>query len=73
MNKHIERDIIDGIQTCISPCKGLCVGDYVCNGCGRTDEEKRDWGGYSDERKLEVLRRIENEQERGEQEDGCHG
>ncbi|WP_287124663.1 DUF1289 domain-containing protein [Chromohalobacter sp.] len=35
-----------GTQRIQSPCVGLCsttVGDRVCRGCQRTDEEIRDW------------------------------
>lgn len=42
-----------------SPCIGRCTlttGDTVCRGCGRTEEEFRDWNSYTDERKIEVKR-----------------
>ena len=49
-----------------SPCIGRCTlttGDTVCRGCGRTEEEFRDWNTYSDAKKIEVkamaARRIE--------------
>ncbi|MBW5799048.1 DUF1289 domain-containing protein [Halomonas elongata] len=38
----------------VSPCVGLCsttVGDRVCRGCQRIDDEIRDWPGFeADER-----------------------
>ncbi|MDL4862875.1 DUF1289 domain-containing protein [Halomonas elongata] len=39
----------------VSPCVGLCsttVGDRVCRGCQRIDDEIRDWPGFeADERR----------------------
>ncbi|SDK89678.1 hypothetical protein SAMN05661010_00456 [Modicisalibacter muralis] len=38
-------------QRIASPCVGLCsttVGDRVCRGCQRNDDEIRDWFAYSD-------------------------
>ena len=43
------------------PCIGICstsVGDLVCRGCGRSVVEIRDWNSYTNEQKLEVMRRI---------------
>lgn len=47
-----------------SPCIGRCsctLGDDVCKGCGRTADQVRDWNGYSDKQKAEVLRVVEND------------
>lgn len=44
-----------------NPCRGRCtlgVGGTVCKGCGRTLEEVRDWGTFTDEQKIEVKRRA---------------
>lgn len=44
-----------------SPCIGKCsctLGDDVCRGCGRTAEQVRDWNGYTEEQKAEVLREL---------------
>lgn len=44
------------------PCKNECslgLGGDTCNGCGRNIEEVRDWNSYSDDKKAEVIRRIE--------------
>lgn len=41
-----------------SPCVGVCtatsLGDKICKGCLRTEEEVRDWNTYSDEKKIEI-------------------
>ncbi|SEM27024.1 DUF1289 domain-containing protein [Halomonas caseinilytica] len=45
----------------ISPCVGLCsttVGDRVCRGCQRIDDEIRDWPGFEAEerqRRMDAL------------------
>ncbi|HET8789790.1 MAG TPA: DUF1289 domain-containing protein [Modicisalibacter sp.] len=52
-------------QRIASPCVGLCsttVGDRVCRGCQRNDDEIRDWFTYSDDERrtrmseLDILR-----------------
>lgn len=39
----------------LTPCKGICTAtnlcDAVCNGCGRTAEQVRDWITYDVETK----------------------
>lgn len=46
-----------------SPCNNICKLDDndVCIGCKRTIEEIAKWSTYSDEEKLEVIKRLENE------------
>lgn len=42
-----------------SPCVGVCrlkEDDVICLGCGRTQEEIRDWRVFSDEQKLSIKR-----------------
>jgi|TARA_R110002020_G_scaffold202084_7_gene405087 predicted Fe-S protein YdhL (DUF1289 family) len=44
-----------------SPCIGVCTttqwGDSICRGCGRTSDEVRDWGTFTEiEKKLIVIR-----------------
>nr|WP_299379524.1 DUF1289 domain-containing protein [uncultured Halomonas sp.] len=41
-------------QAIVSPCVGLCsttLGDPVCRGCQRTENEIRNWFGYADEQR----------------------
>ncbi len=40
-----------------NPCKQICKYDdnQVCIGCQRTMEETREWKGYSEREKAEVL------------------
>lgn len=45
----------------ITPCIGICKVNNVsrtCEGCGRTPEEISDWNKYSDEQRMEVMRRL---------------
>lgn len=45
----------------ITPCKGICVvnsATQLCQGCGRTTLEIRCWKEYSDEQRIEVMRRL---------------
>lgn len=47
-----------------SPCIGTCLynpAETSCLGCKRTPDEIREWLILTDEQKLAVLRRIENE------------
>lgn len=42
-------------------CVGRCshnVGDAICRGCGRTVDEVREWGRFSDAEKLAVKARA---------------
>lgn len=39
-------------QAEMSPCQGVCKSDEItgwCFGCGRTDEEIKDWQEYEDD------------------------
>jgi|TARA_A100001015_G_scaffold319334_1_gene441891 predicted Fe-S protein YdhL (DUF1289 family) len=42
-----------------SPCIGTCSvtqwGDTTCKGCGRTDQEIREWNTYSDNQKKLIV------------------
>jgi predicted Fe-S protein YdhL (DUF1289 family) len=57
MKVNGERDLTD------SPCVGICsstnVGDAVCIGCGRTAEEVIEWNTYSDEKRVEINKRLQ--------------
>jgi len=47
-----------------SPCIGTCLYNpdtSACLGCHRTPREITDWMYYTDEQKLAVLKRIEDE------------
>lgn len=48
-----------------SPCVGNCtatsLGDEICKGCGRTFDEVINWNTYSDERKQEIIKRLEDQ------------
>ncbi len=48
-----------------SPCVGICsatsLGDAVCIGCGRTFDEVRLWNTFSDEKKIEVNQRLQQQ------------
>ncbi len=49
-------------QRIVSPCVGLCsttVGDAVCRGCQRHEDEIRDWFVYSDATRREVMHRLD--------------
>jgi predicted Fe-S protein YdhL (DUF1289 family) len=54
-----ERDLTD------SPCVGICsstnVGDAICIGCGRSAEEVIDWNTYTDEHRIAINIRLQNE------------
>jgi predicted Fe-S protein YdhL (DUF1289 family) len=45
-----------------TPCKRICVlVDYkMCEGCGRTWEELREWSFYSDKQREEIMERLKN-------------
>lgn len=51
-----ERTLID------TPCIGICsttnVGDKICKGCGRTDEEVIHWNMYTLEKKCAINKRL---------------
>ena len=50
-----------------SPCVKICkYGEYlsqglelVCIGCGRTQDEIRDWTIYSDEKRRKIMERLD--------------
>ena len=43
-----------------SPCVSVCALDAegMCSGCFRTGNEIRQWGGYSNPERLEVLKQV---------------
>ena len=45
-----------------TPCKRICrIVDYkLCEGCGRTWEELRDWSFYSDKQRDEIIERLKD-------------
>lgn len=49
-----------------TPCRGICtatsLGDAVCKGCGRTQQEVQEWNGYTKEQKIEINQRLRNNQ-----------
>lgn len=45
----------------ITPCVSLCVVDREtnkCKGCGRTLDEIRKWSTFSDEERMEVMKKL---------------
>jgi uncharacterized protein len=44
----------------ISPCVSVCRidADNVCEDCGRTIKEIREWSIYSDKRKVNIMKRL---------------
>ena len=45
----------------ITPCVQLCAVDKdtnKCKGCGRTLDEIRNWSRYSDDERMEVMKRL---------------
>ena len=45
-----------------TPCKRICVlvDNKICEGCGRTWEELRDWTFYTDKQRDEIMERLKN-------------
>jgi len=48
----------------ISPCISVCRidADNVCEGCGRTIKEIRDWSIYGDKKKVAIMKRLKIKQ-----------
>lgn len=45
----------------ITPCKSICKIDKlkkVCIGCGRTVEEIQRWSRYTDDERMDVMKRL---------------
>jgi len=43
----------------ITPCVSLCkINEGKCQGCGRTLEEIAKWRSYSDEERLDIMKRL---------------
>ena len=45
-----------------NPCRRICKLDdkQTCVGCGRTWEQIREWSGYMDQQKEEIINRLNN-------------
>lgn len=49
-------------MTIKSPCIGVCsitLGDDICRGCGRTLEQIRDWGAYTNDQRREIMTTLD--------------
>ena len=45
-----------------SPCVSICeVENGRCIGCGRSETEIAEWRGYSEEKRLAIMDRLERE------------
>ena len=43
----------------VTPCVSLCkLEDGECIGCGRTREQIARWTGYTDEERLDIMRKL---------------
>jgi predicted Fe-S protein YdhL (DUF1289 family) len=44
----------------ISPCVSVCrlSKDGICEGCGRTKKEIREWIEYSDKKRTAIMKRL---------------
>ena len=51
--------LINNMKT---PCKRICVAvdAKLCEGCGRTWEELREWSFYSDKQREEIMDRLKH-------------
>lgn len=53
-----------------SPCKGVCsataLGDPICKGCGRTQDEVVHWNQMSPEEREAVWERLEGRDSQSE-------
>lgn len=55
----------------ITPCVGICCLNeltHTCKGCGRTYEEIQDWGSFTDEKRMEIMKRLGYGKRMGRQE-----
>ena len=45
-----------------TPCKRICVlvDHKICEGCGRTWEELKEWSFYSDKQREEIMDRLKD-------------
>lgn len=46
----------------LTPCVGRCslsFGGEICNGCGRSVEQVRDWNTYTDEEKRRIMDELQ--------------
>lgn len=62
-----EDDFLDftPIPAVPSPCVNICrMRDELCEGCGRTLGEIAEWSAASDDRRREILARIERDTHR---------
>ena len=46
----------------LSPCVSVCRidADNICEGCGRTIKEIREWSIYSDKRRSIIMKRLDS-------------
>mgnify|MGYP001168100814 FL=1 len=55
----VQRSLHRTTSLSSSPCVGTCsvtqFGTRICKGCGRTEEEIRDWNSYSDTKKKLIV------------------
>ena len=49
--------------TCIGVCSATALGDDVCRGCKRTFNEVVEWNTYTDEQKIKINKRINDERD----------
>lgn len=45
----------------ITPCTGVCKvleTTQTCTGCGRTAQELLEWNSYTEEQRMEIMRRL---------------
>lgn len=52
--KTIDREL--------NPCVNRCQpNELICKGCGRNEEQRREWARYYDDFKRDTMRKIRNE------------